>query len=1148
MQITSCPWCNNVLQHAVPTQVCSTCGKNVYPDMPKTPQSQELSEPDLALISNDPTHNPKRKTQSRPRRVLFTLPYFSLLRNGLPLHQHRWWGNQKSQKNNVERFAERITFSIPLTLDPRDEGQFTDELQDQASEENDISQLRPDGQVTWQKVVEPSPRRQSYTYPPRPPVPEGEHVGTRLALASVLQSSITLSTFKTAMSTKWRKTSPMLVFWASMAVLLVTVGLFSIVSTLGRGKPLTTLTDNHLSLQITPNKLSVGATMTLHGKHFSPQAAIGLTRDNATPLADTSGAVLTQADATGQFTDTIIVGDDWEAGTHVILAEDALKHQVASFPIMVDGKGISLRPPHLHVSVNTLDFGTGDQATNSTKALTLLNSGNGEIVWQESTSQPWLLMTPTQGNFTRDIPQQVTIAVDRSKLRSGSYTAQVNFTSNGGNESLAVSMKVTQLQPQHDSIMQISPTLLSFTATDGSNTTASQQIAVSNSGGQGMNWQASANVPWLNVASSSTLVAPGAFATAKVSVVTRNLLPGTYTGTLTFSAQNVIGKRNAFYSPQQVVVSITITPPCILQMASGMISFSSAYLQPSPSSKTINVTASNGCAAPLKWNATSNKSWLKLNNTHGTTPDTLSIGVNTTGLTPDTYTGTIILSSPAGTQTAIVTLILGPADSAAISAGPPSLSFNGIAGQAGPTPQTVQLSNTGGGILHWQASTILNLNTNWLLVTPASGTLSSHQTTTLTVTVMSSTLLASGNYHGTILLTGDNGAGRGATGSPQNIPISYIIKPACTLQAPSTTGLNFSTIAGINPTSQSFSIGVTGACSGGVTITPTLTAIDGGNWLSVSPSSATVTAGSSVTFTTSVSANTITVGQHSGTMILNGVGIAGSSQTITVAFAVAVPPLLAATPSTININISGSTTSSPINLTNQGGSPLNWVAMLQSGTPAFISLSATSGSNLAGNANTSFNLVVNANGVTNGVYQTSITISASSAANGLPVTGSPVIIPITITISSPLIQVNSTSLTLSGSTSNPINPQAITITNAGGGILSWTVSSPRKSWLSIDATAGSTVTGASSTLTFSVLTNGLSASTTDTDQVVITPSVGNPITINISLPLIDLTLTPTSSSTPTINPHVPATTTAVPSSTPTTFMNLPRFVFRRIFS
>ena len=244
--------------------------------------------------------------------------------------------------------------------------------------------------------------------------------------------------------------------------------------------------------------------------------------------------------------------------------------------------------------------------------------------------------------------------------------------------------------------------------------------------------------------------------------------------------------------------------------------------------------------------------------------------------------------------------------------------------------------------------------------------------------------------------------------------------------------------------------------------------------------------------------------------------------------------MLGTTTSSVTMNVPG-TTSSPVNLTNTGGSSLNWSATLQSGAPAFVSLSTTSGSSLAAGAMSVFNVVVNANTAASGTYQTSVTISATDTATGLPVNGSPITIPITITVASSIMQVSATTMAFSALSGGTVNPQSLTIANTGGGTISWTVTSPTTSWLSISTKAGSTTVGTGSTLTFSILTNGLAASSTAyTDQVVITPSGGNPVTISISLLITDPTPTPTPTATPFVTPTATAVPTPIPSATSNT--------------
>ena len=783
MQSISCPWCNNSLPDVISTEVCTTCGKTLHSSPPITPPISplsETSEQDSDAIS----HTSSLRTQSHSHKILFPLSHFSFLRKGIFLPWPRLRHNHHLQEPEAGQFSARLAVSS-LTFDPLDEEPFTGSLQDPASEDNDISELRPDGQLTWQKVVEPSPHRPSHIYPPRPPLPEDERMRGGIAPPRMVAPSTSkLQALKQSAVSRVKRTSPGVMFWISTAILIICISVFGLGSAFGYRQSSPTKINNQVSLQITPSQLSIGATMTLSGDYFSPNALIGLARDHDFPLKDTSGSPSTQADKTGHFTDTVIV-DDWGSGAHVITAEDSITRKMASFPVVLDGAGMTLSPPYLNLSVSTLDFGLGDQATNSAEKLTLSNTGNSEVTWQGTPSQPWLLMTPTQGVVTHDISQEVTVAVDRSQLPPNSYTAQINFSSNGGNDSLNVLVQVSKLEPQRDPVMQISPGVLSFSAADGSSNVAPQQITVSNSGGQTMHWQASTDVPWLSVSPQSMTVAPAGKVTALVSITNHQLLPGTYTGTLTFTAQDLVGNGTVFHSPQQVVVTITIAPPCTLVVGPPMLNFASLYQQPAPLQQTINVAESLGCTTPFNWDAKSNVGWLGLNHAHGTIPDSVNVGINVAGLAPATYSGLITFNSSAGTQVVVVTFRLGQA-----------------------------------------------------------------------------------------------------------------------------------------------------------------------------------------------------------------------------------LPLLGTTPSSLNINVLGAT-SSPVNLTNAGGGTLNWSATLAGGAPAFVSLSTQSGSNLASGNTSSFNVVINANGVASGSYQTSVQIKATNAANGQPVTGSPATIPIHITMGSPVMQVTPTHLAFS---------------------------------------------------------------------------------------------------------------------------------------
>ncbi len=213
-----------------------------------------------------------------------------------------------------------------------------------------------------------------------------------------------------------------------------------------------------LSLQVTPSIVALGEMLTLRGSNFYPSGRVGLTRDANIPIVDTGGTSIIHADKTGSFSDTVWVDPSWGSGLHTIHAEDARMHKYASFPVTVTGQA-SMRPPHLVLSTERIDLGSGDQTTNSTQMIALSNDGGGQITWRATATESWLLISPTSGTISSDQSIHVTIVGDRSNLKVGSYNGSVIFTSNTGRSSIPVKMNVTPLQ--------LTPAVFSFTG-DGS--------------------------------------------------------------------------------------------------------------------------------------------------------------------------------------------------------------------------------------------------------------------------------------------------------------------------------------------------------------------------------------------------------------------------------------------------------------------------------------------------------------------------------------------------------------------------------------------------------------------------------------------------------------------------------------------------------
>lgn len=1014
--------------------------------------------------------------------------------------------------------------------------------------------------------------------------------------------------------------------WISILALICLLfgGVFGLAVTFGRGLLAQSAhNSNGFALQVTPSTVGIGGIITLHGTGLSPSGRIGLTRDANITLVDTGGLHIIHADTRGSFSDTVFVDPTWSASSHIIHAEDADTHESANFTVFVTGQSTSLHPSHLLLSTSAIDLGSGDQATNSTQMITLSNAGGGQISWQATATQSWLAISPKIGSFSYGQSMQVAVAVDRSNMKIGAYAASLIFTSTTGPATLPVRMVVTELQPGHEAVLQLAPAVLSFTATDGGSNPQAQEVSVSNPGVLPLQWNATSTTSdgsnWLSINPMSGTVAKDGRQVVTISVNTNTMLPGMYSGLLTFGSTGTLPTKDG---SQTIFVSLNVTPQCALQISPGGLTFVGAYLQQSLAQKAITIGVSQGCSSSIPWNTTMSTSsggqWLGIGQTSGVTPASPSITINSTGLQPGNYNGSIHFNWPNGSQNVPITLIVGQATTPIVAASPAAMAFNGSIGQTSLT-QTATITNTGGSTLTWHASAVTAIGGAWLGITPMIGTIAPNLSTLITVTATPLGTLTAGTYTGTVTITGTDNQGHPANGSPLSIPVNFVVQtpcsvvanaptlsfkavvgganpvaqsmnitasgacvhpltwtatttttpaggtwltatptgfvsvnapsaasvgvvvsgltagtstgsviltafdnvtkiaigspqvipvtltvlPACALQTPSAAAETFSSEAGLNPTKQSFTVGIGGGCAGTVTITPAIT--NGAGWLKVSPSSAIVASGGSAVFTVAATSAGLAAGHYTGSITLtamNGASkISGNPHVVGITFNILSPPALTAATGSVSNNVSTGTIAQPIIITNNGGSSLNWTAALSTGAPDYFSLSNSSSTNLAGGSTTSLSVLVNTTGLQGGTtVSTNVVISAIDPITSQPLAGSPFTIPITITIPPPPPQMVLNTTTLAFTTTSGTNPKAQTINvqNGGGHTLTWTVGTPSQTWLTVTPTTASESAGQSMPLTFNVNVTALAVGT-HTATVAITPSVGATITVNVSL-------------------------------------------------
>jgi Viral BACON domain len=940
------------------------------------------------------------------------------------------------------------------------------------------------------------------------------------------------------------KRVPMRLFsWISVLALigLLLGGVFGIVMTLGRGNKLQPSQGKGvLSLQVTPPTVALGEMLTLRGSNFYPSGRVGLTRDLNIPITDSGGTSVIHADKTGSFSDTVRVDSLWGSGQHTINAEDAHSHKSASFPVTVTGQ-VSLRPPHLVSSTESIDLGSGDQTTNNTQMIVLSNDGGGQITWQATATESWLLISPASGKISGDQPVQVAIAGDRSNLNVGPYAAKVLFSSNAGPANLSVKMGVEPLQPEHEAV-QLTPPVLTFTGTDGSLDPPGQIVTVSNPGKLPLQWSASSTTSdgssWLTVDPQSGIVTRGNSQPVTVSVDIESLLPGFYSGSVTFTSQ---GPGAVQVSQQTIYVSLTIVPQCALQVAPGELTFTSVYLQQqAPAAQIVTMGVTQGCSNPLSWSTfvTMNNggNWLSISSTSGATPASPSVNVNVTGLIPGTYSGSVTFIWSGGTQTLPVTFVMGQATTPLLATTSQAVTFNGVTGQPNPPPQFATVTNSGGGTLNWHAAAATTIGGAWLSVTPANGTLASQQSVPIKIKVALSKTLIPGTYNGVITITGTDSSNNPAAGSPQTIPVTFVVQAPCAITA-TPPALTFQGVIGQpRPAAQPVTIAAGGACVNALSWTATTaTTPAGGTWLSAKPASGTVGLTTSSATKVGIKLAGLTAGIYSGTVTITAVDSTkqpvGAPQTITVNLTVQ-PQCTLQNPSQQAETFSAEPGFNPLAAQTftvgvigscKGAVTVTPTVTMGNGT-GWLAVSPASPTTLTSGESATFTVTATSAALALGPYTGSISLAAVDGS-GITIMGSPQAVGVTLNVlTSPQLTAGPG---LSFNVPTGTNSQQITIANTGGAPLNWTAAldSAAPSFITLSAGSGANLLGGTSaTTSVDVNATGLAGGSSYTTSVTITAVdaitgnvvVGSPstiaVTITISPPQMTLKMTLTSGS------------------------------------
>src|SRR6266700_1179773 len=224
--------------------------------------------------------------------------------------------------------------------------------------------------------------------------------------------------------------------------------------------------------------VSVGDTLHLHGGGFFPGGSVTFTFDGHVPLLFVDrglpvvaapryskgqvSAALLQALAPGQagqsnspgktvnaslrgaFDVAIVVDPRWSLGSHTIRATESIAGMgVRSAELAFN---VVAGPARLVVAPPNLDFGTLQQGSRATQALTLSNASKQPLHWTAATgTSNWVSLDTSSGTLQQGASLAIQVIVDASSLSPGSYSATLAIASGSENIPVGVTLVVAAL-------------------------------------------------------------------------------------------------------------------------------------------------------------------------------------------------------------------------------------------------------------------------------------------------------------------------------------------------------------------------------------------------------------------------------------------------------------------------------------------------------------------------------------------------------------------------------------------------------------------------------------------------------------------------------------------------------------------------------
>lgn len=745
----------------------------------------------------------------------------------------------------------------------------------------------------------------------------------------------------------------------------------------------------------------------------------------------------------------------------------------------------------------TLTYPTGT----TSQTLTIGSTTATTTTFNASTTTSWLQINGASSISSVPVGSSISVTVNgavAASLGAGTYTGTITLANaaNGGDTTAVTVTLVVSGGGGTTGTLLPNPTsvVLSYPA----GTSSTTLCVTSNSGTT--QFVAYSNTNWLLInAQSSFGPAPvGSCLTLSVNAsVAAGLGTNNYAGTLYLYNSNF----SSDITTVPVTLSVNGGGGTISGVASpSSLSFAYAASAGQPpfqtvvvnGSGTINVTTS---LTSGNWPTNTGISYSIV----GSAPSTVLVAVSGGIATAGTYSGSVTISSSAGSQTIPVTLTV--SSTPVLLSNPGDFGCVYIAGQANTCSGTLSISTSDGSTPNLSVTS----SASW--VTLSSSSAVSPANFQITINPAS---LSNGFNTGTITVTATNGLNAILT-----IPVAVLVSGNS-----GNVGLTLNT-SSLSFTGSGTQQLVVSGQNIVFTASPRMTTNTGTNWLSISPSGSLTATPTGQTINVTVNAAGLSASTtYSGFIDLTVGGVTQSipvtltlsstSGNITIAnsSAAGMPPVDASHPLTFSAQANGTAAAAQVlHVASASGASGITFTVTPSPAGSWLQLSDGSGCTTANNVltcTTTTDISVGASPGTMaaGTYNGYITFA--------PTGGTTIQVPVTFTVT-PGASISATPSTLTFSYtagSNPPTSQTINVSGNGGALSFAATATSTGNWLSVDPTAGVTAASGTVPLTVSLKNlDSLNANQTYTGTITVTGTAGAQgtstitVTLNVTAPL-----------------------------------------------